>query len=136
MDRCYMDGVVFFFRAGFLVVFFADLLAFCAADAPLAPITAAAGSTTAAPKAQSMAAITSCFIVDLHCRRLQDHHARLAPITNQSGELLTRLRIFVDGRRTLAGTAGNGPRAEGGGVEPTSDIPRGAGPVRTPRRGA
>jgi hypothetical protein len=59
-----MDGVVFFFCAGFLA-FFTDLVVFCAANAPLEPITAAAGSTTAAPKAQSMAAITSCFIVDL-----------------------------------------------------------------------
>ena len=64
----HIEGVVFFFCAGFLAVFFVVLLLFCAANAVPEPITAAAGSTTAAPKAPIMAAITSCFILSLHCQ--------------------------------------------------------------------
>jgi hypothetical protein len=58
----YIEGVVFFF-AGFLAAFFIVLLLFCAANAVPELITAAAGSTTAAPKAPIMAAITSRFIL-------------------------------------------------------------------------
>lgn len=59
----YIEGVVFFFCAGFLAAFFVVLLLFCAANAVPELITVAAGSTTAAPKAPIMAAITSRFIL-------------------------------------------------------------------------
>jgi hypothetical protein len=58
---CYIDGAVFFFGA-FLAGFLAVLPVFCAANAAFELITAAAGSSTAAPKAQRVAATSSLFM--------------------------------------------------------------------------
>jgi hypothetical protein len=56
-----------------------------------------AGSSTAAPKAAIMAATIKCFIECLHCEASWALDAQLAPLTNQSGEFLTKGRVFVDG---------------------------------------
>src|SRR5262245_22350536 len=90
-----------FFLAGFLALFFAAFPLFCAANAGVEPITAVAGSSIAAPKPASMVAIIRCFIGNLHCEASWAINAQLAPLTNQSGEFLTKAGVFVDDGGTL-----------------------------------